>query len=229
MKVPSNCTQEKGNKRSAVAEGDGDAGPLGRTSTIDSVYGTGGKAPIIEDTSSEDGASMNSSAPSSIRKTTPARRNMAPPPASFASPAAAVSTGTKVLYAYDATGPEEVSITTGEMVTVIEGDDGQGWIKIKSARDTGLVPASYVENPRPTAASQSAPKQPPAVAPKRSMQRKQKQVKALYSYEATGAGEISITEGDIINLTIEDQGDGWATGELHGQTGVFPAAYTQAL
>lgn len=254
MKVPSNCTQEKGNKRSAVP--DGDAGSITRTTTTESVYGVGGRPAIIQDTDSdEDAASVASSAPSSSRRSAgPPRRNMAPPPTSGFSGGTSTSlSGTKVLYAYDAANPGEISVSEGDLVTVIEGDDGQGWIKIKSARGEGLVPGAYVENAtpnqatRPVSGNTAKPipgagvstgaaaaasvynKQPPAVAPKRSVQRKAgRQVRALYDYEANGDGELSIVEGDLISLTLEDQGDGWATGEVNGRTGIFPAAYVGA-
>ena len=227
MKVPSNCTQEKGNKRSAIPDDD----QMTRTTTSDSAYGVGDRPAVIHDSDSEDATSMTSSAPSSLRKTTPARRNMAPPPSSgFSAAPASRSSGSKVLYAYDAANPGELSISEGDVVTVLEGDDGQGWIKVKGSRGEGLIPAAYVDDPTPRPPRATTSKQPPAVAPKRSSQRKPgKQVRAMYDYQGTGAGELSIIEGDLITLTLEDQGDGWATGELNGASGIFPSAYVQAV
>lgn len=249
MKVPANCTQEKGNKRTADT-GNG-TGALSRTdttnSTADSVYGVRGTKAQIYSDSEDDQVSISSSDMSSgpTRKTSTAtRRSLAPPPSSGYAAGTSTSSGTTALYAYDATSPEELSIAQGESVTVLTGDDGAGWVRVRGPRGVGLVPATYLENPtvsmmttstpalgRTTSASSTASsmrpagRQGPTVAPKRAAQKKGRQVRALYDYQAGGPGELSIVEGDLINLTIEDAGDGWATGELGGRSGIFPAAY----
>lgn len=241
MKVPANCTQEKGNKRTAEVE------TITRTdttnSTADSVYATrGGQTRMASSDSDSD-----SPAPSSRQNTsTPIHRALAPGPATGFAGGSSSSSSTKVLYAYDAASPSETSISAGESITVLAGDDGSGWIRIKGPRGEGLVPATYVESPVPQPGLSSVGRsisvqsgsttsvsislkqngrQGPAVAPKRSAQKKGRSVRALYDYTATGAGELSLVEGDLLQLTVEDQGDGWATGELDGRTGIFPAAY----
>lgn len=54
------------------------------------------------------------------------------------------------------------------------------------------------------------------------------QCRALYEYEATQPDELSIHEGDIINL-YEKQQDGWWQGECAGKIGIFPATYVQEI
>ncbi|CAN0559530.1 unnamed protein product, partial [Ectocarpus sp. 12 AP-2014] len=53
-------------------------------------------------------------------------------------------------------------------------------------------------------------------------------VRALYDYEATQEGDLSFGVGDMI---ITDggafSGDGWVSGTCHGNTGIFPANYTE--
>ncbi|CAM9280404.1 unnamed protein product [Ectocarpus sp. 6 AP-2014] len=53
-------------------------------------------------------------------------------------------------------------------------------------------------------------------------------VRALYDYEATQEGDLSFGLGDMI---ITDggafSGDGWVSGTCHGNTGIFPANYTE--
>ena len=53
-------------------------------------------------------------------------------------------------------------------------------------------------------------------------------VRALYDYEATQDGDLSFAAGDMI---ITDggafSGDGWVSGTCHGNTGIFPANYTE--
>jgi uncharacterized protein YgiM (DUF1202 family) len=50
------------------------------------------------------------------------------------------------MYAYAATSPFELSVSEGAAVTIMEEDDGSGWIKVDDgAGGKGLVPASYVD------------------------------------------------------------------------------------
>ncbi|XP_063874281.1 intersectin-2-like isoform X16 [Scylla paramamosain] len=54
--------------------------------------------------------------------------------------------------------------------------------------------------------------------------------RALYQFDARNADEISFMPGDIIVVTMtEGVEPGWLGGELHGQTGWFPEAYTEPL
>ncbi|CAM9356855.1 unnamed protein product [Pylaiella littoralis] len=53
-------------------------------------------------------------------------------------------------------------------------------------------------------------------------------VRALYDYDATQDGDLSFVAGDMI---VTDggafSGDGWVSGTCHGDTGIFPANYTE--
>ncbi|KAF9988063.1 hypothetical protein BGZ75_010113 [Mortierella antarctica] len=75
------------------------------------------------------------------------------------------------------------------------------------------------------------PPAPPPELPGRS--RHQKQVKALYNFEATGEGELSLRKGDIVRI-IEEIDEGWWEGEmvdLHGvrHEGMFPSNYVEEV
>lgn len=53
-------------------------------------------------------------------------------------------------------------------------------------------------------------------------------VRALYDYEATQDGDLSFVAGDIIVTDGSTfSGDGWVSGTCHGETGIFPANYTE--
>ncbi|KAF9937734.1 hypothetical protein BGZ67_000946 [Mortierella alpina] len=72
---------------------------------------------------------------------------------------------------------------------------------------------------------------PPPVPPSRG--RPQKQVRALYSFDATGEGELSIQKGDIIRI-VEEIDEGWWEGELVDSngvrhTGMFPSNYCEEV
>lgn len=58
-----------------------------------------------------------------------------------------VSTCT-ALYNYTPQTDDELLMNAGDILKVVEGDDGTGWIKVSLNDRTGLVPASYVTNDR---------------------------------------------------------------------------------
>lgn len=162
-----------------------------------------------------------------------------------------------MLYAYTASGEGEISASEGQSFTVVEPDDGSGWIKIKPASFgavPGLVPASYVEvmpasrspalddRPVSTAASASTTslagsdtpslgkpkKQGPAVAPRRGA-KKVKHVEALYTYTPNAEGEVAMEEGEKMVLISPDQGDGWCEVETRAGKGVVPAGWVREV
>ena len=55
------------------------------------------------------------------------------------------------------------------------------------------------------------------------------QVQALYHFEAhPGAGELTLTPGDIYTVTRADIGEGWLEGtNSRGDSGIFPEAYVE--
>lgn len=161
---------------------------------------------------------------------------------------------TAVLFDYTAATAAELSIKQGQRVVVLAGDDGHGWIQVKltSTGASGLVPGGYVQDPTPSlgalasngtpsrstvsrqpsqasVASELSPrKQGPPVAAKRGG-KKVRQCKVLYDYDAQADEELSLRAGQILSLTQEEQGDGWATGEIDGRQGIFPQAYTELI
>ncbi|XP_034940191.1 sorting nexin lst-4-like [Chelonus insularis] len=58
-----------------------------------------------------------------------------------------------------------------------------------------------------------------------------KQVRAVYDFSGEpGTAELSINAGEILTVTRDNVGDGWCEGYNHlGQSGLFPAAYVQAI
>eukprot|EP01080_Neovahlkampfia_damariscottae_P000976 gene976-9883_t len=77
----------------------------------------------------------------------------------------------------------------------------------------------------PTNQHVDRPKRPPPSLPKKKEAPKP-QVKALFDYDAAADDEITIKEGDIINL-IQKSETGWWEGELNGKTGLFPGTYVE--
>ena len=153
------------------------------------------------------------------------------------------------IYSYEAQNTDELTINEGDILSIVEHDDGTGWIKAKLGNRSGLIPANYVEYIEETTSFEhndddrdasvideptiytvpSAPP-PPPIAPIVEVNSlpQQEVVVALYDFEAVNAEELNIREGDRISVTRKDD-SGWWEGTLNGQTGVFPANYVGSL
>ncbi|CAG8576490.1 4893_t:CDS:2 [Diversispora eburnea] len=109
-----------------------------------------------------------------------------------------------VLYDHVADSTSELSVSSGDIITVLEPDDGSGWVMASTDGKSGLVPAAYIKYISDD-------------------------FQALYDYDAQSREEISIKEGDIIEVTNRDIGSGWWEGILNGKRGQFPANYVTSL
>lgn len=139
---------------------------------------------------------------------------------------ASITPGARALYAYEAAGDDEVSISAGELVEVVEEDDGSGWTLVKSLSGTGLVPTTYIEINK---VEENGKKKGPTVAPKRGAKRVQ-YVEALYDYTAEEDNELTIHAGERIVLVQDDTDNtGWTEGELNGARGLFPSLYVKKI
>ncbi|KAF9193140.1 hypothetical protein BGZ51_004112 [Haplosporangium sp. Z 767] len=119
-----------------------------------------------------------------------------------------------VIYDYAATSPGELTVRAGDIVTLIEGDDGSGWVTCQMHGSApGLIPASYIE------IDYGAPTEAPPV----------QQVRVLYDYDAQSDLELTIKQGDILVLTSTDCSEGWWEGTLRGVTAQFPASYVELI
>ncbi|KAF6818490.1 Protein BZZ1 [Colletotrichum sojae] len=218
----------------------------------------------IEETPPPEPSSPRPAAPVSTASSSTARKRvMAPPPAAYISelpgsapngsgsgPSESQQKG-KMLYAFEASGPGEVSVPAGRDVIMLAPDDGTGWVKVRAGYREGTVPSSYVEwaPPSPIVAQNTgasarpestysnsgssigtagAKKKGPAVAPRRGA-KKLKYVEALYEYTAQSDTEHSMVEGERFVLIKEDPGDGWAEVEKGGVTKSVPASYVQLV
>jgi len=50
---------------------------------------------------------------------------------------------------------------------------------------------------------------------------------ALYDFAGDQPSDLPFFEGEVITITVEDDGSGWLAGELNGKKGIFPASYVQ--
>ena len=241
MKAPQNCTgvnikleAKKSKKKKKTKDGEdeeddtfGDVS-LKRASTGSSMTPSI-NSPTISNTIPQRTSTISTARPNHSVK----HLSGAPPPEKYAStsanlgPTANGRTAPKarVLFKYDATSAEELSVKPSDIVTVVEPDDGSGWILARVGRDEGLVPASYVE-------IQTDAKKGPPVAPRRGAKKTESQkkyFKAMYDYDAGSEFELSIREGDVVVLVSEDKGDGWTEVDLKGKIGSVPSNYIEAV
>lgn len=127
------------------------------------------------------------------------------------------------LYAYQAQGDDEISMQAGESFAVITPDDGSGWTEISTHGEQGLVPTSYVQVNTVTTTSEK--KKGPEVTPRKGARKVQYCV-AKFSYTAEEPNELSIEEGDRIEIVKPDDG-GWTLGDIGGRSGLFPTSYVE--
>ncbi|KAJ7393080.1 F-BAR and double SH3 domains protein 2 [Desmophyllum pertusum] len=146
------------------------------------------------------------------------------------------------LYNFEATDSEELTITEGEELEILD-RDSEGWCKGRNkAGQTGFFPESYIE------VGSSANQSPPQITPGSSYTdghlggspvsvasigqatsastKYLCYVRALYDYEAMSDDEISFREGDIVGVLQTDDNnvdDGFWYGEFQGRRGVFPS------
>ncbi|KAH8104793.1 hypothetical protein BXZ70DRAFT_1005298 [Cristinia sonorae] len=147
------------------------------------------------------------------------------------------SPSARVVYDYTPTSPFELAITEGQIVQVLEEDDGSGWIKVADEEGgNGLVPASYIEviadEPIPVQRPSSAPGINRASKPQPGLSKKYGN---LYEYQAQGPDELSLHEGERIELTSGPSGgenyseDWWEGVGSTGKKGIFPSNYVEAI
>ncbi|KAF8913870.1 hypothetical protein CPB84DRAFT_1757784 [Gymnopilus junonius] len=119
----------------------------------------------------------------------------------------------KASYDYQPQSEDEIAIVEDQILLLVERVDDEWWkVKIKaSSQDSdspvGLVPAAYVEQAEHTST-----------------------VKALYDYEASAPGELSINEGDV--LLVFDTEEDWIlvqNAKEEGKSGYVPGNYVEVI
>lgn len=155
------------------------------------------------------------------------------------------------MFDFVASSPFELSVSEGMTVSVVEEDDGSGWVKVAdlSSGEKGLVPATYVQMQgslgtgsgvggmggaatRPQGSGKFG--EPSSVSFDGMLIRGTvSQVKGLYAYQAQGEDELSVRIGGVIELTPigGSYADGWSEGidVDTGKKGIFPSNYVSDL
>ncbi|XP_041845286.1 F-BAR and double SH3 domains protein 1-like [Melanotaenia boesemani] len=139
----------------------------------------------------------------------------------------------RVIFSYQASKSDELSITEGEELQLIEDGNMEDWQKVcNSCGQVGYVPECPVQFPCLQAEDPSQPDD--SISSTLSLAKEKVEhrgvVRALYSYQAQSAEELSFQEGALIHLIRCQQGevdDGFWEGELNGRIGVFPSSMVE--
>ncbi|XP_053319450.1 F-BAR and double SH3 domains protein 1 [Spea bombifrons] len=151
----------------------------------------------------------------------------------------------QVLYSYQASQSDELSITQGERLEVIEDGDVEEWVKARNKNgQVGYVPEKYITflnlyavNQRVADGTQagyisSLPTDKAGISEFNWTEAGVCLARALYDYEGQSAEELSFPEGAIIQIVCNEEGgvdDGFWKGEFNGQIGVFPSLVVEEL
>ncbi|XP_076993370.1 F-BAR and double SH3 domains protein 1 isoform X3 [Tamandua tetradactyla] len=133
-----------------------------------------------------------------------------------------------VVFGYQAGREDELTITEGEWLEVIEEGDADEWVKARNQRgEVGFIPERYLNfsdlslPERGHDSDNLSGAEPTAFL-----------ARALYGYTAQSAEELSFPEGALIRLLPRAQDgvdDGFWRGELGGHVGVFPSLLVEEL
>ncbi|XP_035525627.1 F-BAR and double SH3 domains protein 1-like [Morone saxatilis] len=142
----------------------------------------------------------------------------------------------RVIYSYQASQSDELSIMEGEELQVIEDGDVEDWLKVcNSCGQVGYVPERYVQFlclPAEDSTHLDSSFSSTSSTGNRERAGSRGVARALYSYQAQSAEELSFQEGALIHLIRCRHGevdDGFWEGELNGRIGVFPSLVVELV
>eukprot|EP00842_Homolaphlyctis_polyrhiza_P006385 jgi/Hompol1/6748/HPOL_001192-RA len=137
----------------------------------------------------------------------------------------------RAIYSYEATCDGELTIEAGEIITIVNKDTGsEAWWEGQGKHGRGQFPVNYVQPFDDQEQNESKGMLVATSGSKSSMGvlSEVEQVRALYDFTATAAGELTFKAGDVIKVTQSKDQDWW-DGEFQGQFGAFPAAYVERI
>ncbi|XP_050168286.1 F-BAR and double SH3 domains protein 1 isoform X2 [Myiozetetes cayanensis] len=147
----------------------------------------------------------------------------------------------RVIFGYQGCQADELSITQGEELEVIEDGDAEEWVKARNkAGQVGYVPEKYLLSLGCDSGAGLSPLGPSALhrqlssimAAELVLEPGAWLVRALYDYEGQSPEELSFPEGAIIRVLPRAAGevdDGFWTGDFDGRVGVFPSLVVEEL
>ncbi|XP_064243481.1 F-BAR and double SH3 domains protein 1 isoform X1 [Passer domesticus] len=147
----------------------------------------------------------------------------------------------RVIFGYQGCQADELSISQGEELEIIEEGDAEEWVKARNkAGQVGYVPEKYLLSLGCDSGAGLGPPGPSALhrqlssimAAELVLEPGAWLVRALYDYEGQSPEELSFPEGAIIRVLPRAAGevdDGFWTGDFDGRVGVFPSLVVEEL
>uniref|UniRef100_A0A7E4URR4 SH3 domain-containing protein n=1 Tax=Panagrellus redivivus TaxID=6233 RepID=A0A7E4URR4_PANRE len=142
-------------------------------------------------------------------------------------------------YNYEPTRPDELRLTRGDSVRVLE-QSSDGWWNGELNGQTGWFPSNYVETaPAPSTQSSNHQHQQfgghgdvfAAATNGGGSDKVLETVHALYNFDAQSAEELSFRQGDILDIIEHPEHDPewWRARNAAGQTGLVPTNYIKVV
>ncbi|KAI7793681.1 F-BAR and double SH3 domains protein 2 [Triplophysa rosa] len=156
-----------------------------------------------------------------------------------------------VLYSYQASQPDELTIQGQEVLELIDDGDMEDWVKARNgAGQVGYVPEKYLQLPSSNSvlsmlqslSSMDAQSQTSGTSADHEPELETLNLscpispagainlaRALYTYKAQTEDELSFPEGAVIRILSKhnQEDDGFWKGEFNGAVGVFPAVLVE--
>lgn len=137
-----------------------------------------------------------------------------------------------VIYDFFATSSFGLNISEGTTVHVLEEDDGSGWVKVADNHGgKGFVPASYLAISKVGSSDLSEMKG----AEQGSATSNGQFAQVLYDYQAQGPHELTIVEGEVLELSSgpcggQNYAETWWEGHSSDRKkGIFPSNYVKIV
>ncbi|XP_059846703.1 F-BAR and double SH3 domains protein 1-like isoform X3 [Hypanus sabinus] len=143
------------------------------------------------------------------------------------------------IYSYQAVQADELTITQGEALEVIEDGDTEGWVKARNiSAQIGYIPESYLQFPsganpsRNSSDIQDVSWNFTPGGPTEQAASGERLAVALYDYQGQSNEELCFPEGAVIRVLHTGAcgvDDGFWKGEYSGRAGVFPSLLVELL
>lgn len=138
----------------------------------------------------------------------------------------------RVLYDYDATIPDELTIRNGQIVYVTEELD-KGWVRGYIGDQSGMFPAGYVEpdNASSGPPSTTLPSVPSTSKPTGIIEGAASNIETaqvIEDFQSKETSQLPLKKDELV-IIFRKFPTGWASGESGGRTGMFPLKNVRML
>ncbi|XP_075948114.1 SH3 domain-containing protein 19 [Anarhichas minor] len=145
-----------------------------------------------------------------------------PPPQDAGSGGAGSELKVQAIHDFNPEGPGELGLRAGDVVTMVEQVDSE-WYRGTCRGSSGFFPANYVKvlsnSPKPLPERKARPPSATVSGPR---------CVARFEFEGENSGELSFSEGDVIQLKAL-VGQDWARGQIGASTGIFPLNFVEVI